>query len=238
MRRGTWIWTPYPSSPSSSSTSESNYKHYKGNLQSFLYDKTGAKDYLSTAGSEKAAIDAAIEKEAKDAIEPLLKLYAAAKALNDHGAADKVVEFVNADILDGAYKARYEDNDLLSAKENKEAKELAEKNAEQNEEDAKENASKFLITDKVFKEYKKSIGSSAYRSYEKQYGEINIRASLQFNRLFYYLTCTDLDDGEEESSIAYTTPAEGEDAKIAFRNELLKYTIVEDDHDHEEGEEH
>ena len=224
------------SSSSTTSTKESNYKHYNGKLQDFLYDKTGAKDYSTSAADKKGAIDLALEAEAKEAIDPILKLYAVAKALDDHGVSAKVIEYVNADIAAGGYLARYEDNDLLSAKENKEAKELAEKNAEKNKEDALENAGKFLITDKVFKEYKKDIGYSAYRSYEKQYGEINIRASLQFNRLFYYLTCTDLYDNTEDNKtdIKYTTPEEGEDAKISFRT--INYTFVDDDgldHDHD-----
>ena len=224
------------SGSSSTSTKESNYKHYNGKLQDFLYDKTGAKDYANTASDRKGAIDLALEAEAKEAIDPILKLYAVAKALDAKGVGADVVKYVEADIAAGGYLARYEDNDLLSAKENKEAKELAEKNAEKNKEDALENAGKFLITDKVFKEYKKSIGYSAYRSYEKQYGEINIRASLQFNRLFYYLTCTDLYDNTEDNKtdIKYTTPEEGEDAKILFRT--IEYTLVEDDgldHDHD-----
>ena len=229
----------YSSSSTSTSTTtkESNYKHYNGKLQDFLYDKTGAKDYESKSDTKEGRIDLAIDAEAKAAIDPLLKLYAVAKVLDDHGVAEKIVEYVNADIEAGGYDARYEDNDLLTVKENKQAKELAEKNAEKNKEDAKENAGKFLITDKVFKEYKKSIGASAYRSYEKQYGETNIRASLQFNRLFYYLTCTDLYDNTEDNStdIKYTTPEEGEDAKISFRT--IKYTFVEDDGlDHEPEE--
>lgn len=231
---------------SSSTSSESNYKHYNGNLQDFLYAKTGAKDFATKADSDEAAIDMAIDKEAKEAIDPILKLYAVARALDAKGVSAKVAEYVEKDIAAGAYLARYEDNTNLTDKQNAEAKEVAEKNAKKNEEDAKETAADFLISDKVFKEYKKNLGSSAYRSYEKQYGEINIRASLQFNRLFYYLTCTELVDNKEDNctDIAYTTPQEGEDAKIAFRNEFLKYILVEDDgledddHDHEEGDGH
>ena len=211
---------------SSSTSSESNYKHY-GTLEKYLYAATGAeKLYGSTVTDKATAIDMALDKEAKEAIDPLLKLYAVAQALDADGVAAKVVEYINKDIEAGAYLARYEDSDLLNEKENKQAKELAEKNAKENEEDAKKNAQSFLITDEVFKAYKKDIGSSAYRSYEEQYGEINIRASMQFNRLFYYLTCTDLVNNEEDNTtdIAYTA---AEDGKIAFRT--ISYTLVEDD---------
>lgn len=226
----------------SSTNKESNYKHYNGKLEDYLLEKAGledfkGKDFKNKAADNKEAIAMAIEHEAKEAINPLLKLYAVAKALDDKGVGATVKEYVEADIEARGYDARYEDNDLLSAKENKEAKELAEKNAEKNKEDARENAGNFLITDKVFKAYKKAIGSAAYRSYEKQYGEINIRASLQFNRLFYYLTCTDLYDNTEDNKtdIKYTNNDSKEDkGMISFRT--IKYILVEDDHDHEEDE--
>ncbi|MBQ7356045.1 MAG: hypothetical protein IJW66_01480 [Clostridia bacterium] len=230
----------YNGSYSSSSTSkESNYKHYDGNLQEYLYVATGAKDDFGKTESDKEkAIEKAIDAEAKEAIDPLLKLYTVAAALDAKGVSAKVIEYVNKDIAAGAYLARYEDNENLTAKQNKEAKETAEKNAKENEADAKENAGNFLITDEVFKDYKKALGSSAYRSYKEQYGEINIRASLQFNRLFYYLTCTDLVDNTEDNStdIAYTTPAAGEDAKIAFRT--IQYIIVEETEDEEDDHDH
>ena len=224
----------------SSTNKESNYKHYKGDLQAYLYVATGAEEkYGKTVSNKKTAIENAITDEAKEAIDPLLKLYTVAAVFDTKGVSAKLVEYVDADILAGAYLARYEDNDALTAKQNKEAKESAEKTAKQNEEDAKENAGNFLITDEVFKEYKKSIGSSAYRSYKEQYGEINIRASLQFNRLFYYLTCTDLVDNTEENKtdIKYVVVEEGKDPVISFRT--IKYTIVEDDgHEEDDGHDH
>ena len=177
-----------------------NYKHYEGDLDKYLLDATGAKKASIT-------IEAAIEKEAKEAIGPLLIMYACAKALDADGVSNTVVEYINKDIGAGAYD---EQTDDVKA-------------------EAVENAKNFLVTDEVFKAYKKSLGRAAYRNYEAAYGEINIRASLQFNRLFYYLTCTDLENNEEDNKtdIAYTTPAEGEDAKIAFRT--IKYILVEDD---------
>ena len=212
------------SSSSSSSSKESNYKRYEGDLQKYLYVATGAEDlYGKTEPDKKKSIDMAIEKEAKEAINPLFKLYAVAKALDADGVAEKVKAYVDADILAGAYLARYEDNKSYTDKQNEEAREVAEKNAKENEKDAKENAADFLITDAVFKKYKKAIGTAAYRNYEKQYGEINIRASLQFNRLFYYLTCTELEDNKDDN----TTDVVYKDGKIDFRT--IEYTIVEDD---------
>ena len=90
--------------------------------------------------------------------------------------------------------------------------------------EAKEDATKFLITDKVFKEFKKELGNATYRVWEEQYGEMNIRLSLQCNRLFYYLTSTNLEFNEHEghSEIQYT--ADGQ--YIDFRT--VKYTIKAD----------
>ena len=152
----------------------------------------------------------------------ILKLYAAAKAFAEKGAAAEMVDYVKDDIAAGAYDASYdEDADektkadaLESAKENKEA---AIKNAEQ-----------FFVDDEVFKEFKKSVGRAAYRQYEKQYGEINIRASMQFNNLFYYLTSTKLEkeDGDEHTHAKYKKTADGSYV-ISFRN--IEYTIKADD---------
>ena len=217
------------SSSSTSTSKESNYKHYKdiGGLQAYLKAATGASD------TTKAAIDAAIEAEAKAAIDPLLKLYAVAQAL-DAKASAKLVEYVNKDIEAGVYAVRYDDEDDLSEKEKKQA----EKNAEKNKEDALKSAGNFLITDKALKNYKKSIGSSAYRKLEDQLGEINIRASLQFNNLFYYLTCTELYDNKEDNQtdIKYTNNDSTEDkGQIDFRT--IKYTIFVEEADDGESEE-
>ena len=202
----------------SSTNKESNYAHYNGDFDKYLYDAVKAKDH-------KGDVDAAIKAEAEDAIEPLIKLYVVSKALeNDAKAA--LVNYIQADIDAGAYDANYQDNANLSAKENEKAKEKAEAQAEENKAEALENAREFLITDKVFKDYKKALGSSAYRSYEEQYGEINIRASLQFNRLFYYLTSTNLvatEDGGNKHTEPKYVPVEGKDPVLDFRT--VKYSI-------------
>lgn len=210
------------SSSSSSTSSESNYMHYDGNLEKYLLEATGATKNNTT-------VEAAIEQEAKDAIAPLLKLYAVAKRLDAEGVASKVVEFIQDDINAGAYDAEHAE-DATEKEINK-----ANEEAEENKAEALENGAKFLVTDEVFKTYKKSLGSSAYRSYEEQYGEINIRASLQFNRLFYYLTSTELEkaEGDEHPHAEYVTVTDADgnvvSTKLKFR--VVNYNIKAEDAD-------
>jgi len=189
------------------STKESNYTKY-GTFEKFL--------------EAKIKTDGEIADQAKEALAPILKLYAVAKVFEAEGAAIEMVDFVKDDIAAGKYDAEYaEDADektkadaIVAANENKEA---AIKNAEQ-----------FFVDDEVFKEFKKSVGAAAYRQYEKEYGEINIRASMQFNNLFYYLTSTRLEKGEDDEHphTKYKKTADGSYV-LSFRN--INYTFKAED---------
>ena len=193
-------------------SSTTNYDHY-GDLDTFLKDKVGDD------------IDAGLKKEAEAAIAPMLKIYAAAKALEDD-AVIALPTYVDADIAAGVYDADYEDNADLSDKENAKKRAEAEEDAEESKTTAKEDATKFLITDKVFKEYKKNVGKATYRVWEEQYGERNIRLALQCNRLFYYLLATDIqknDDGDMELVYADVTVDDVTTKVISFRT--LSYSI-------------
>ena len=79
----------------------------------------------------------------------------------------------------------------------------------------------FIINDAFMKNYKKEIGRVNYKSVIQSYGEINVRAGFQFNKLFYYLTSTDIqlnEDGDHTETV-YTT-----DGKLAFRT--ITYSII------------
>ena len=91
----------------------------------------------------------------------------------------------------------------------------------------------FLVDDAYMKNYKKEIGRAYYRSLVEDYGEINLRASFQFNRLFYYLTSTNIVYNEEEghTEIKYTE----DETKIDFRT--VQYTLVDPDAETEEDAE-
>ena len=80
----------------------------------------------------------------------------------------------------------------------------------------------FLVDDAYMNSYKKEVGRAYYRSVIEQYGEINIRAAFQFNRLFYYLTSTNvhLNEDGDHTEVNYV------DGKLDFRT--VKYTLKAD----------
>ena len=152
-------------------------------------------------------------------------IYAAARALEADAVA-VLPGYVEIDIKAGVYDVDFEYDDSVSARKNEKNKKKAEKQAAESIAEAREDATKFIITDKVFKEYKKEVGKSAYRVDEEQYGEINIRAALQSNRLFYYLLATDIqknDDGEFE--LVYKNVGEGDDATRIISFRTISYSI-------------
>lgn len=196
----------------------SNYKAYNGNFEAFLLEETGATE--SFGGD----IEKAITAKAKSYIDPIIRVYVVAKALEADALA-VLPGYLESDITTGAYDANYEDD----ATEDEKAE--ADKKAEENIAELRENITKFIVTDKVFDEYKKDLGKVTYKDMEKRYGEINIRTSLQFTRLFYYLTCTDIEKPDDHVEIKYT-----EDGKyLSFRT--VSYTIKVETTDGEgEGE--
>ena len=175
----------------------SNYKKY-GTLEAYLIAT------LKVSGADK--IEAAIEKEAKEKIEPIIKIYVVAKALESDAIA-VMDDYVEADVLAGAYN-QIEDED----------------DREESIKDSREEASMFLIDDAYMRRYKKEVGGSYYRQLTEAYGEINLRTAIQFNKLFYYLTCTELytPEGEDHVEVKYTTDG----TKIDFRT--VDYVIAED----------
>ncbi len=196
---------------------KSNYEEY-GTFQNYL-EKT-----LGVVGENK--IDQAIEKKAKEYIEPIIKIYVVAKACRTdaEGALKGENGYVALDVAGGVYRVdeEYYRDTYGDAADEKIAE--AVKNAKENEKDALEDAGNFIVDDAYMKDYKKEIGSAYYNQLIDQYGEINLRAAFQFNRLFYYLTSTNVEFNEEEghSEISYT-----EDGQfIDFRT--VKYTIVEE----------
>ncbi len=193
-------------------SSTTNYDYY-GDLNTYLVAQVGED------------VDAGLEKEAKAAIDPMLKIYAAAKALESDAVAALTL-YVEKDIAAGVYDADYEYNDSLSEKKNEKKKAEAEKAAEEAKAEALEDATKFVVTDKVFKEYKKDIGKATYRVWEEQYGEINIRLALQSNRLFYYLLATDIAKNEDgDLEVSYATVGEGESATKVISFRTFTYSI-------------
>ncbi len=208
----------------SSSSGKSYYSTY-GSFKEFLVSSDGANAKETHNGDYVAAIT----DEAKSYLAPMIKIYVVAKALESDAVA-AVPGFIEADITAGLYEANYKNDDKLSDKQNAKAEKEAKESAEESKAEARENATKFLVTDKVFKEYKKSLGSS-YKVYEENYGERNLRAALQFEKLCYYLLSTDVkmvdrNDTKVEEIVTNAIEVDGNTViKVSFRNEKLNYTF-------------
>ena len=203
------------------------YNYYKGDYSSSVknIDKYAKlNDYLiaTLKISNISELDAALEKEAKAEIETIIKIYVVAKAC-EADAVKVLPDYVEADIAGGAYNVHEESfKDAYGDKADEKIAE-AKKNAEESIESAREDADLFLIDDAYMKAYKKEVGRAYYRSICEQYGEINIRAGFQFNRLFYYLTSTNiqLNEDGDHTETKYTA-----DGKLDFRT--VSYTLKAD----------
>ena len=215
-------------SDSSSANKESNYTKYKGVFKDYLKVTLG----VTTEGTD-ADIDAALAKEAKEHIEPIIKLYLVAQKINAYEfeggqkITDVIKKYVQADIDAGIYDAHYEYNDSLSKAENEKAEARANEQAKKNKEAALKNAESFLVTDAVFNEYKKDIGKKTYQVWEEQYGEINIRAALQLDKLFYFLVSTDVemageDDHKHQEPVYFDRDGD-QKLWIKFRNVVYNF---------------
>ena len=195
----------------------SNVKKYE-NLTEYL------KATLKVTDEEK--IDAEIRKEAEAAIEPIIKIYVVAKALEADAvkAMNGPNGYIEADIKGGAYELDEEAyRDSYGEDADKKIAE-ARKNIEETIKSTREEAGMFLIDDNYMRRYKREVGSAFYRQQIKAYGEINLRTAMQFNKLFYYLTCTEIGipEGETQAVIQYTND---DNVRIDFRT--IDYVIVE-----------
>ena len=200
------------------------YNYYKGNYDSStknINKYAKFEDYLKATLkiTDLSELDAALEKEAKAEIELLIKIYVVAKACEADAKA-ALPGYIEADIEGGAYNVSEKAfKDAYGDKADEKIEE-AKKNAEESIESAREDADLFIIDDAYMKAYKKEVGRAYYRSIVEQYGEINIRAGFQFNRLFYYLTSTNiqLNEDGDHTEVKYTA-----DGKLDFRT--VTYTI-------------
>ena len=129
--------------------------------------------------------------------------------------------YVQQDIDGGAYNVNREHFDELypdAKKAEKKYKEAVE-NAEENKKNSLEEAKTFLINDAFMKNYKKEVGRVNYNSVIDSYGEINVRTGFQFNKLFYYLTSTNIQLNEHGDH----TETVYKDGKLDFRT--ISYSI-------------
>ena len=180
------------------------------------YNKYGKLDAYLTAKLGQD-VDAAIEKEAKGYLDPILKVFVVSQALNSKAVEALTGEngYIEADIKGGAYRVDEKSYKDYYKEDAQKYIDDAKENAEKNMSDAREEAGKFLIDNDYMKAFKKEVGSSYYRTLVEQYGETNLRTSMQFNKLFYYLTSTNIFFNEEEghSEVKYTEDG----TKLDFR---------------------
>ena len=210
------------SSSSTSSSTTSNYDHYNGSFDAYLNEVViGIK---STAKVDKTALNNALKAEAEKYLTPIIKIFVVAKACNDDALAVYKI-YVQQDIDGGAYNVDREYYDELYADDAKKAEKKyneAVKNAEENKKSSLEEAETFLINDAFMKNYKKEVGRVNYNSVIENYGEINVRTGFQFNKLFYYLTSTNIQLNEHGDH----TETVYKDGKLDFRT--ISYSIKVD----------
>ncbi len=213
---------------------EYEYNYYKGDFDSKTsnYEKYASftaylEGTLKVKGQDK--IDEAIEKEAKAYLDPIIKVFVVAKACKDDAvtAMSGANGYIELDIAGGAYKVDEEAyRDTYGDAADKKIEE-AKKNAEESIKSAREEAGMFIVDDAYMNRYKKEIGNAYYNQLIEENGDINLRTAFQFNRLFYYLTSTDLEFNEEEGHSEYKYTEDGK--FLSFRT--VKYTIKADDAD-------
>ena len=211
------------------------YEYHKGDFSSSVknydkYDSFNAYLIATLKLADISGLDAALDKEAKGYIDSIIKIYVVSKACEADALA-VMGNYVEADITGGVYNVNEESYKETYGDKAAEKIEEAKKNAEDNKKTARDEAKTFIIDDAFMKSYKKEIGRAYYRNLIDEYGEINLRAAFQFNKLFYYLTSTNValnEDGDHVES----SYVEIDGVKyIDFRT--VKYTIKADKADAE-----
>lgn len=189
-------------------TSVSNYSKYDS-LEEFMVAK------LEIKSADK--IDEKLAENAKEILKDQLIVYAAAKALDVNNADANYRSWIEASEAD--LKKMYEHS--INHDGDMDADEVTEKVNEAYQ-SALDSTDDLLVTNKVFKEYKKELGRAQYNLYVDSYGEENLRMNLQFSKLMSFLLYTDYEadenaDHEGEYKVAYA------DGKLAYR--FIEYKL-------------
>ena len=198
------------------------YQYYKGttNNASNYSQYDSVEEYIKAAikketGKTVLDVDKTLTEMAKDSLKDQLIVYAVAKALVDHDADANYATWIaeNKDEWEAMYKHSYEHGDSELSDE-----EIQEKFDEYYE--AVENeAANLLVTNKVMKEYKKEVGRAQYNLYVDNYGEENLRMTLQFTRLMNFILYTDYTED--------THAAHDGEYKIAYSGNKIAYRFIE-----------
>ena len=222
--KGNYVDPNSSSSSSTSTTTTTNYDHFGGSFDRYLNKVVLKIDSANKV--DKTALNKALTEEAQEYLVPIIKIFKVAKACEED--ALKVVDgktvyesYVQQDIDGGAYNVDREYYDELYPDDDKAEKKYNEavKNAEENKQSSLDEAKMFLINDAFMKNYKKEVGRVNYNSVIDSYGEINVRTGFQFNKLFYYLTSTNIELNEHGDH----TETSYKDGKLDFRT--ISYSI-------------
>ncbi len=198
------------------------YQYYKGstNNASNYSQYDSVEEYIKAAikketGKTVLDVEKTLTEMAKDSLKEQLIVYAVANALVENDADANYATWIaeNEEEWEAMYKHSYEHNDSDLSDE-----EIQEKFDEYYEAVEKE-AANLLVTNKVMKDYKKEVGRAQYNLYVDNYGEENIRMTLQFTRLMNFLLYTDY---AEDTHAAH----EGE-YKIAYSGNKIAYRFIE-----------
>ena len=143
----------------------------------------------------KNDVEGGIDKEAKENLDPILKIFIVSQKLEAQAEKD-MPGYVEADIKAGLYRVDGE-------------------NDQESNDRVLDEAGKFLVDNEYMKEFKSELSSSAYNQYIKQYGELNIRTTFQFQKLLAYLT-----------SVEYIENKEMETTDVNYNNGILAYRVL------------
>lgn len=185
---------------------EREYEFYTGTLddkKTSNFEEYGSLDnYLKEIYKQDKSVDAGIEREAKEYLDPIIKIFLVSQKL-ENKAKEAMPGFIQADIDAGLYDDEIEDN-------------------AEYEQDLLDGAKKFIIDDAFMKDWKGDMSSSAYNELINTYGELNIKTLFQFQKLFAYLTSV---EHVENKTMETTDIKYNEAGTLAFR--VLSYKIVE-----------
>ena len=185
---------------------EREYEFYTGTLddkKTSNFEEYGSLDnYLKEIYKQDKSVDAGIEREAKEYLDPIIKIFLVSQKLENE-AKKAMPGFIQADIDAGLYRDNGKDD-------------------EEYNKNLLDGANKFIIDDAFMKDWKGDMSSSAYNELINTYGDLNIRTLFQFQKLFAYLTSI---EHVENKTMETTDIKYNEAGTLAFR--VLSYKIVE-----------
>ena len=185
------------------STTVTNYDQFSqnGGLDAFLNYK------LKTNNSDE--VQAALEKQAKAELVPIIKIFVVSKAYEEKAEA-VMLSYVEQDEALGMYDVDEQEYiDYYGEDEYKSYYKSAKKSAAKQLKYDKKMAGRFIVDNAYLRSYKGLIGAAAYRQEIKEYGKTNLRVGFQFENLFAYLTRTNLEKPEDHVETKYVTREDG-----------------------------